>query len=287
MSKRSGPLAPGVAFITGGARGLGNAVAVSFAKEGARGVVLVDIQDDETFAQGKKSVEAYGTEVLPLPPSHPNPTPNPHKCLTIHADVTKEEDVERAVKVAVQHFTRIDYGANFAGISGPLEPISDMSLSDWQKTQAVNSTGIFLATKHLLRQMLTQSPIEGTEKGRQPQRGAIVNCASVNSLQTMPTTAAYTASKHACAGLTKTAALEGRAHGVRVNSVSPGFLNTGLVAPIADSEVWRACERRQGRRAELEEVGDAVVVLCSTRMSLVNGVNLFADGGFVVNEGVE
>jgi len=67
MSKRSGPLAPGVAFITGGARGLGNAVAVSFAKEGARGVVLVDVQDEATFAQGKKNVEAYGTEVLPPP----------------------------------------------------------------------------------------------------------------------------------------------------------------------------------------------------------------------------
>jgi NAD(P)-dependent dehydrogenase (short-subunit alcohol dehydrogenase family) len=63
MSKRSGALAPGVAFITGGARGLGNAIAVSFAKEGARGVVLVDIQDDETFAEGKKNVEKYGCEV--------------------------------------------------------------------------------------------------------------------------------------------------------------------------------------------------------------------------------
>jgi len=62
MSPRSGPLAPGVAFITGGARGLGNAIAVSFAKEGARGVVIVDIQDEETFAAGKKAVEAEGTK---------------------------------------------------------------------------------------------------------------------------------------------------------------------------------------------------------------------------------
>lgn len=65
MSKRSGALAPGVAFITGGARGLGNAIAVSFAKEGARGVALVDIQNDETFAEGKKNVEKYGCEVAP------------------------------------------------------------------------------------------------------------------------------------------------------------------------------------------------------------------------------
>jgi NAD(P)-dependent dehydrogenase (short-subunit alcohol dehydrogenase family) len=64
MSKRSGPLAPGVAFITGGARGLGNAIAVSFAKEGARAVVLVDVQDETTLGKGRKTIEEYGTEVL-------------------------------------------------------------------------------------------------------------------------------------------------------------------------------------------------------------------------------
>lgn len=195
--------------------------------------------------------------------------------------------MERAVSLAVEKFTRIDYAANFAGISGPLEPITSMTLAGWQAAQDVNSTGIFLATKYEMRQMITQSSISGIEAGRVPQTGSIVNCASVNSLQTMPTAAAYTASKHACAGLTKTAALEGRAHGVRVNSVSPGFLNTSLVAPIGDTELWRGCERRQGRRAELEEVGDAVVLLSLPRMSLVNGHNLFVDGGFTVNEGME
>lgn len=74
MSKRTGPLAPSVAFITGGARGHGNAIAVSFAKEGARGVVLVDIQDSATFAKGKKNVEDIGCEVCPLPHSHSSPT---------------------------------------------------------------------------------------------------------------------------------------------------------------------------------------------------------------------
>jgi len=73
MSKRSGPLAPGVAFITGGARGLGNAIAVSFAKEGARGVVLIDVADDAGFEQGRKNVEEYGCEVS-LPPFQPTPT---------------------------------------------------------------------------------------------------------------------------------------------------------------------------------------------------------------------
>ena len=91
---RSGPVAPGYAFITGGARGLGNAIAVSFAKEGAKGVALVDIQDEITFQTGKAAVEKYGAKVI-----------------TIRADVTKEEDVERAVAEAVKEFGRIDYAA--------------------------------------------------------------------------------------------------------------------------------------------------------------------------------
>jgi len=95
MVFRSAPIAPGVAFITGGARGLGNAIGVSFAKEGARGVCLVDIQDESTFEEGKKAVEKYGAKVL-----------------CIHADVTKEADVERAVSQAVQEFGRIDYAAS-------------------------------------------------------------------------------------------------------------------------------------------------------------------------------
>lgn len=138
----------------------------------------------------------------------------------------------------------------------------------------------------------------------------------------MPGTVAYTASKHAVVGITKAAALEGRSVNVRVNAVSPGFLETpmiqGLLNPggIAPSTStsnsnstataagdaaastgagtasgglprtgWETFEARQGRKAAFEEVGDVVVTLCGTRMSLVNGVNLFIDGGFSINEG--
>ncbi|KAF1850172.1 NAD(P)-binding protein [Cucurbitaria berberidis CBS 394.84] len=275
MSKRSGPLAPGVAFIIGGARGLGNAVAVSFAKEGARGVVLVDIQDEQTFAEGQKNVEEYGTE-----------------CLRIRADVTKEADVEQAVQQAVEKFGRIDYAANFAGILGPRDPISEISLPEWQKTQDVNSTGMLVATKYEMRQMMKQASIDGIEEGRVPQQGSIVNCASVNSLFSVAGTVAYTASKHACHGITKAAALEGRTHNIRVNAVSPGFLPTKLVEMGEDEEaneawktLWRGLTNRQGRNATLEEVGDVVVLLSLPRMSLVNAQNLFIDGGFTINAG--
>lgn len=130
MVIRSGPLAPGVAFVTGGARGLGNAIAVSFAKEGARGVVIVDINDEETLEQGKKNVEQYGAKVGPdsIPPEERRPTTlvanrnsigsatnlasdHGKQCITVRADVTKESDVERAVEEAVKAFGRIDYAA--------------------------------------------------------------------------------------------------------------------------------------------------------------------------------
>jgi NAD(P)-dependent dehydrogenase (short-subunit alcohol dehydrogenase family) len=144
MSPRSGPNAPGIAFITGGARGLGNAIAVSFAKEGALGVVIVDIQDEATFKAGKEAVEAEGA-----------------KCLTIHADVTKEEEVERAVKRAVEEFGRIDYAANFAGVLGSGVHISELSLADYERTMGVNATGVFLATKWELKQMMGQDASPG------------------------------------------------------------------------------------------------------------------------------
>ena len=215
------------------------------------------------------------------------------QCLTINANVTNEEDIERAVQEAVAKFGRIDYAANFAGVMGPTDPISELKLSDWQKTQDVNSTGVFLATKHEMRQMIKQDSIDGIEEGRVEQKGSIVNCASVNSTMSIAGTSAYTASKHAVMGITKAAALEGRAHNIRVNAVSPGFLLTKLLDHIVQdtsgtgAKLWEIFEKRQGRKAQFEEVGDVVVLMSLPRMSLVNGANLFIDGGFTINEANE
>ena len=207
--------------------------------------------------------------------------------------MTKEEDIERAVQEAVAKFGRIDYAANFAGVAGFMEPISELKLSDWQKTQDVNSTGVFLATKHEMRQMMKQDSIDGIEEGRVEQKGSIINCASINSLMSIGGSSAYTASKHAVVGITKTAALEGRAHNIRVNVVSPGFLLTKLLEHVLQdttglgAKAWEGFEKRQGRKAQFEEIGDAVVLMSLPRMSLVNGANLVIDGGFTINEANE
>ncbi|EMF14484.1 NAD(P)-binding protein [Sphaerulina musiva SO2202] len=269
-SLRSGPIAPGIAFVTGGARGLGNAIAVSFAREGSKGIALVDIQDEKTFEQGKAAVTKYGT-----------------KCITIHADVTKEDQVERAIAEAVKEFGRIDYAANFAGILGPVTPATETPLESWKNLMDVNLMGVWLCVKHQLKQMMQQNSVD-VEEGRVPQLGSIVNAASVMSIQGSAGTGAYTAAKHGVVGITKSAALEAREHNIRVNAVSPGFLMTDLLKPFlaagkipADS--WPHYEARQGRSASFDEVGDVVVLLSTPRMSLVNGHNLVIDGGFTIN----
>jgi len=268
---RHGPIAPGIAFVTGGARGLGNAIAQSFAKDGADGVVIVDIQDDDTLREGRRTVERHGT-----------------KCLTIRADVTKEDEVESAVDDAVREFGRIDYAANFAGIVGPLNETVKTDLNEWRKVLEVNTIGVWLSMKHQLRQMLKQGSI-AVEDGRTEQRGSIVNAASVNSIQAGAGTSGYSASKHAVVGMTKAVALEARAGCIRVNCVSPGFLRTKLLdKPMSEGvipdEIWKGYEARQGRQATFDEIGDVVVLLSTPRMSLVNGHNLVIDGGFTINE---
>ncbi|KAF7188588.1 Zerumbone synthase [Pseudocercospora fuligena] len=270
-SLRTGPVAPGIAFITGGARGLGNAIAVSFAKEGSKGIALVDILDEKALQAGREAVEQHGC-----------------KCITIRADVTKEEDVERAIAETVNEFGRIDYAANFAGIVGPLGMSWDVSLDDWKKVIDVNLIGVWVCVKHQLKQMIKQSSID-VEQGRVPQQGSIVSAASVNSILSGAGTSGYTAAKHGVVGITKAAALEGRTHNVRVNCVSPGFLLTELLKPAMaegalPEEIWKGYEARQGRQATFNEVGDVVVLLSTPRMSLVNGHNLVIDGGFTVNE---
>ncbi|CZR51688.1 uncharacterized protein PAC_01565 [Phialocephala subalpina] len=281
-----------MAFVTGGARGFGNAIAVAFSREGARGVAVIDI-NPQALTEGKKIVESFGT-----------------KCLAIEVDVTKEEDVERAVAEAVKDFGRIDYAASVHPSSSKYDQnrklmgmtsqgISQHPLlsnphirhftEDFRKGMVVNSTGVFLSTKHELRQMMKQDFIE-VEEGRVPQRGAIFNSASVNSQMAIVGSMPYTASKYAVLGTTKAAALEARDYSIRVNAIFPGFLLTDLLKPIVGAvnglpqEVWAGCEARQGRAAKFEEVWHVAVLITSPRMSLVNGVNLFVDGGFTINE---
>lgn len=171
----------------------------------------------------------------------------------------------------------------------------DIPLAEWKNVIDINTTGVWLSMKVQMKQMFKQDSIEGIEPGRAEQRGAIVNAASVNSIQGGAYTTGYTAAKHAVLGMTKSGALEARGQGVRINCVSPGFLLTNLLetsmkpaegqtTAAITGEAWSAFEARQGRKASNEEVGDVVAMLCSPRFSFVVGHNLVIDGGFTINE---
>ena len=243
-----------VALATGAGSGIGRATALAFAKAGARVVVNDRNADggDETVAQIKA---AGGDAVLVI------------------ADVSNAEDVDRMVAETVDHFGRLDFAFNNAGIEGTASQLAETSESEWNKVIAVNLTGTWLCLRAELRHMLAE------------ESGVIVNCASVAGLVGFPTLAPYVASKHGVIGLTKTAALEVAGSGVRVNAVCPGVIDTEMVersigtGEQADAAV--AAMEPVGRMGRPEEIASAVLWLCSSGAGFVTGEALVVDGGFV------
>ena len=193
-----GRLQDKVAVITGGAGGIGKVTAKRFLDEGAS-VVLVDLFED-ALAEAKKEL---GDNVL-----------------TVEADVTKEEDVQKYVDKTVEHFGKIDIFFNNAGIEGKVAPITEQKVEDFDKVMAVNVRGMFLGLQKVLPVMIKQ------------KSGSIINTSSVAGLGGSPNVSPYITSKHAVVGLTKAAAVENAAHNIRVNSIHPSPVNTRMMRSL-------------------------------------------------------
>ena len=245
-----------VALVTGagGEGGIGRAVALLFAQKGAA-VTVADIVDggNETV----KLIEKLGG-----------------KALFIKTDVSKPEEVEAMVKGTVDHFGRLDYAHNNAGIEGTMGPLADCTIENFDRTITINLRGVFLSMKYEIPFL-----IEGGG-------GAIVNTASIAGLIGFPTLPAYVASKHGVNGLTKNAALEYAAHGIRVNSVCPGAIKTRMIDEIGkqmgvdDPAAAFDPLHPLGRMGKPEEIAELVTFLCSDAASFITGVNYAADGGY-------
>lgn len=244
----TGRLAGKVALITGAARGQGAAAARRFAEEGAR-VVVADVLDDE----GKQLAEEIGEAAV-----------------FQHLDVTAEDDWTVAVERAVAEFGLLNVLVNNAGVLH-FSRLEDTTLADYQRVIGVNQIGTFLGLRSVVNPL------------RDAGGGAIVNVSSVEGLAGMPFLVAYTASKFAIRGMTKVAALELGEHGIRVNSVHPGMIDTRMVRDVlGGSEVdLSPIERRLalGRLGKPEEIAELVVFLACDESSYCTGAEFVADGG--------
>jgi NAD(P)-dependent dehydrogenase (short-subunit alcohol dehydrogenase family) len=243
-----------VALVTGAGSGIGRAVAVGLAAAGAK-VIVADFNEDagaQTCAELKKSGAEAAWRLT---------------------DVSKTDEVQELVAFTTRTFGRLDCAVNNAGIQGELASTAECSEQNWDRIVDTNLKGVFLCMKYELQEMLRRSS------------GAIVNIASNFGLVGSPQMPAYSASKHGVGGLTKTAAIEVAARGIRVNAVCPGPTLTPLAeAVIKDTPgIIDAINSRLpiGRMASPEEIAQAVAWLCSDEAVFVVGGIFPVDGGYV------
>ena len=242
-----------VALVTGGGSGIGRATALAFAREGARVVI-----GNRNVQRGEETVSmiraAGGTASFR------------------RTDVLVAADIEALVKHAVSEDGGLDLASNNAGIEGDVRPLAEQTEANYDAVMDVNVKGVWLSMKYEIPRMLDRGS------------GAIVNCASVAGLIGFPNIGIYSASKHAVIGLTKAAALEYSAQGIRVNAVNPAVIDTEMVDRLADGMNVKKDDLTTfhpiGRLGRVEEVAEAVLWLCSDRASFVTGHSLIVDGGF-------
>ncbi|HET9792688.1 MAG TPA: SDR family oxidoreductase [Candidatus Angelobacter sp.] len=244
-----------VAYVTGGAAGIGRATAVAFAEAGAN-VTVADV-NRASAEETAKQIEKLG-----------------RRALVVQADVSRDEDTSRAIDETIAIFGRLDYAFNNAGIEGRAGvTVVDLKVEEWDRIIGINLRGVFLGLKYQIPHMLKQGG------------GAIVNCASVAGIVGFQGIPAYTASKHGVVGLTKTTALDFATKNIRVNAIAPGVTDT----PMVERCTGGTEEARKmftglapvGRMAKPEEMASAVVWLCSDGASYVTGHTLVVDGAYV------
>ena len=242
-----------VAIVTGGASGIGRATALYYARDGAM-VVVGDLNQagcEETVAM----VKAAGGQAD-----------------FFVGDVANPDYCQGLVDHAVKTFGRLDFACNNAGIGGDQKPVADYSIESWNKVISINLSAVFFGMRAQIPAMLKAGG------------GAIVNMSSILGQVAFASSAGYVAAKHGVVGLTKTAALDYSAQGIRVNAVGPGFIKTPLISSLEQNpDVYNMLVSLHpiGRLGEAEEVAELVVWLSSPKASFVSGAYIPVDGGYL------
>lgn len=245
-----------VAIVTGAASGMGAATATLFAQAGAR-VVVSDV-DEKGGREVVAEIERAGNVAF-----------------FQRANVALAADVEALVAAAVARFGRLDVAVNNAACPPDSKPLAEMDEAQFDKVLAVDLKGVALCLKYQLAQLI-----------RQGQGGSIVNIGSVSSFRPQPNNGAYVAAKHGVIGLTKVAALENGAHGIRVNAVAPGAIDTPMLRGAMrdyglSEQQYAPVLSLLNRFGKSDEVAQASLWLASDLSSYVTGATIPVDAGYV------
>lgn len=240
-----------VAFVTGAASGIGEAIALQLAARGAK-VVVADLKLDAA-QKLVDTIKAKGGEAA-----------------AVAVDVGQVDQVEKAVKFTVDTFGGLNLAVNNAGIGGKAAPLGDYTFEDWHKVIDVNLNSVFYSMKYEIAAMLAG-------KG-----GAIVNMASILGSVAFPNAPAYVTAKHGVVGMTKSAAIDYAKKGIRVTAVGPGFIDTPLLAAVPrEAYDGLTALHPLGRLGTGDEVAALTLFLLSDAASNITGSYHVVDGGYV------
>lgn len=243
-----------IVLITGSGSGIGKAAALAFSKEGGT-IIVSDINETNGLETVSEIIKNNG------------------KAIFFKIDVSNFEMVKNLMDFIIEKYGRLDVAINNAGVGGDFGKITDITLESWNKTMSINSSGVFYCIKNQIPIMLKQG------------KGVILNTSSIAGIRGLPNATAYSASKHAVIGITKTVAMEYAKNNIRVNAICPVFTITAMFNPEAMDKIKEGISEKlkanipMKRFANVMEQVNTMLWLCSDEASFITGQAISVDGG--------